>query len=183
MLRYRERAFFARLLLFFGFWLLLLEPESVALPEVGAGIIVGVFAAVAATLLSLRLLPPARRAPRPWPLLLFLLRFAVQSIVAGLDIARRALDPRLPLAPGLLRQPTALPDGTRRALFGAMTGQVPGTLPVGGGEPDHLLIHCLDRHQDVARAFAADEALFLRVLGARAAADPESEPDPERSAP
>jgi multicomponent Na+:H+ antiporter subunit E len=165
MPRYRIRAFFARLLLFFGFWLLLLEPESLALSEVGAGVLVGVCAAVAAALLSLRLLPPARRAPRPWPLFQFLLRFAAQSVVAGLDLARRALDPRLPLAPGLLRLPTALPDGTGRAVFGAMTGQVPGTMPVGGGEPDHLLIHCLDRHQDVARAYAADEALFLRALG------------------
>jgi multisubunit Na+/H+ antiporter MnhE subunit len=32
----------------------------------------------------------------------------MQSLLAGLDVARRALDPRLPVDPGLLRQPTAL---------------------------------------------------------------------------
>jgi multicomponent Na+:H+ antiporter subunit E len=162
---YRIRAFFARLMLFFGFWLLLLEPGSLALAEVGAGLGVGALAAVAATLLSLRLLPPTRRGPRPWPMLRFLLRFVVQSMRSGVDVARLALDPRLPLAPGLSRQPTTLPDGTSRALFGVLMGQVPGTMTVGAGEHDHLLIHCLHRDRDVAGAYAVDEALFRRMLG------------------
>jgi multicomponent Na+:H+ antiporter subunit E len=111
------------------------------------------------------LLPPTRRALRPWPLLLLVLRFARQSMVAGIDVARRALDPRLPLAPGLLRQPTALPGSLSRALFGALSSQIPGTMAVGSGEKDSLLFHSLDRHQDAAQALAADEALLLRVLG------------------
>ena len=158
-----------RFMLLFGFWLLLLEPESLARAAIGVDWTVGVLAGLGAALLSLRLLPPAPGVPRPWPLLRLLLRFLFQSLVAGLDVARRALDPRLPVDPGLLQQPTALPPGTARALFGALTSQVPGTLAVGSmvdpDAPDRLLYHCLDRGQDATRGLAADEALLLRVMG------------------
>lgn len=162
---HRISAFAARSLLFFGFWLLLLEPESLAPAAIGADWAVGVLAALAAALLSLRLLPPVAQTPRPWPLLHYLVRFFMQSLLAGFDVARRALDPRLPLAPGPLIHPTALPKGTTaRTLFGAVSSQVPGTLAVDLDASDHLLYHCLYGPQEAARGLAADEALFLRML-------------------
>lgn len=172
----RSRALVARSLLLFGFWMLLLQPDSLAPADVGVDWLVGALASVGAGLLSLRLLPPVRRRPHPGPLLRYLLRFWVQSLLGGLDVARRALDPRLPVDPGLLRQPTALPGGISRALFGAVTSQVPGTLAVGAGEPRHLLYHCLDQGQDVTRALATDEALFRRIIDARD--PPERQPPP-----
>jgi multicomponent Na+:H+ antiporter subunit E len=126
--------------------------------------------------LSLRLVPPSPSTPRPWPLLRLGLRFLIQSLLAGLDVARRALDPRLPMSPSLLRQPTALTPGPRRALFGALTSQVPGTLAVGSGDRDALLYHCLDHPQDAARGLATDEALFLAGLGADLTAPRERRP-------
>jgi multicomponent Na+:H+ antiporter subunit E len=173
---HRPRAFVIRSLLFFGFWLLLLEPKSLALAAIGVDWAVGALAALAAAALSLRLLPAAPRGPRPWLLLRYLLRFLGQSLAAGLDVARRALDPRLPVGPVLLRQPTALPPGTARALFGAVTSQVPGTLCIGAGDADELLYHCLDNGPDAARALARDEALLRDVLGAGGprAAEPRS---------
>lgn len=161
---HRPLAFVIRSLLLFGFWLLLLEPESLAPVAIGVDWAVGALTALAAAALSLRLLPPAPRAPRLGALLKYLLRFLVQSLLAGLDVARRALDPRLPIEPGLLSQPTSLPPGAGRTLFGALTSQVPGTLAVDLDDPDRLLYHCLDRHQDATRGLTADEALFLRVL-------------------
>jgi multicomponent Na+:H+ antiporter subunit E len=169
MSSYRLIAFVLRSALLFGFWLLLLEPGSFSLAAIGVDLAVGAVAAVCAALLSLRLLPPGRGAPRPLPLLRLVMRFLMQSLVAGLDVARRALDPRLPLHPGLVRHRTALPPGTGQALFGALTSQVPGTLAVRSERSGELLYHCLDLRQDVARGLAADEAMFLRVWGARSA--------------
>jgi len=153
-------------MLLLGLWLLLLEPESWSVPMIGLDWTVGAVAAVGAALLSLRLLPPSFQTPRPWPLLRLALRFLTQSVLAGLDVTRRALDPRLPLRPALVHQPTRLPHGMARALFGALTSQVPGTLAVDIDAPGELLYHCLDQHQDVGRSLAADEALFLAVSGA-----------------
>lgn len=171
---HRPHAFAARSLLLFGLWLLLLEPDSLAPAAVGVDWLVGALAAAAAALLSLRLLPPAPRGPRAWPLVRYLLRFSMQSLLGGLDVARRALDPRLPLDPGLFAQPTALRGATRRALFGALTSHVPGTLAVDLDDPERLLYHSLDQGQDAARGLTADEALFLTVLGGRDRSDGES---------
>lgn len=172
----RPRAFVIRSLLLFGFWLLLLEPESLAPAAIGVDWAVGALTALAAAALSLRLLPPAPRAPRLPALLRYLLRFLVQSLLAGLDVARRALDPRLPIDPGLLRQPTSLPPGAVRTLFGALTSQVPGTLAVDLDDPGRLLYHCLHSPQDAARGLTVDEALFRRVLGSGAAKDGDERP-------
>jgi hypothetical protein len=60
---HRPRALVARSLLLFGFWLLLLEPDSLSPAEIGVDLFVGAFAAFAAALVSLRLLPPAARGP------------------------------------------------------------------------------------------------------------------------
>lgn len=163
--RHYLHAFVLRVLLLFGFWLLLLEPDFLSLADTGLDWAVGALAAMAGARLSLRLLPPASRALRPWPLLRFMLRYLGQSLVGGADVARRALDPRLPVDPGLLRQPTALPGGMSRALFSAVTSQVPGTLAVGSDDDEYLRYHCLDQGQDVAGGLARDEALFLQILG------------------
>ena len=165
MTLHRPIGFVLRSMLLFGLWLLLLEPESFALGDIGPDWAVGAVTAGCAALLSMRLLPPARHQLRLWPLLRFVVRFLVQSLLAGLGVARRALDPRLPVAPGLLRQPTALPEGTLRALFGAVSSQVPGTICVDSAGRDLLLYHCLDQGPEAARALAADEALLLKALG------------------
>jgi multicomponent Na+:H+ antiporter subunit E len=166
-------SFTFRCTLLFGFWLLLLEPEHLDLGSIAVDWAVGAIAAVLAALLSLRLLPPLATTPRPWPSVRFLSRFLFQSLGAALDVTRRAFDPRLPVRPCLLRQPTRLPGGGVRALFGALTSQVPGTLAVDSGERDRLLYHCLDRPEYAARELAKDEALFLKAIGQTASGGPE----------
>jgi multicomponent Na+:H+ antiporter subunit E len=83
-----------RWLVFLGTWFVLYGPDLAALP-------VGVGAAVAATWTSLRLLPPGSFHPQLGSLFVLALRFVWQSVVAGIDVARRALEPRLPLRPGV----------------------------------------------------------------------------------
>ena len=81
----------------------------------------GIIAIVAATWASLRLLPPrgARLAPVALARLAF--RFFRQSIVAGIDVAWRALDPRLPLRPGFVAYRARLPAGPALNAFCALT--------------------------------------------------------------
>lgn len=168
----RVFSFGLRSAFFFGFWLLLLQPESNTPGAVALDWAVGAATAVCAALLSLRIAPPRVMVPRPWPLARLLTRFLIQSLFGGFDVARRALDPRLPIRPSLLRHPTALREGGFRALFGAVTSQVPGTLAISSAEPGELLYHCLDRPQDAAAGLATDEVLFIKALGPAAADSP-----------
>jgi multicomponent Na+:H+ antiporter subunit E len=126
----------------------------------------GIVAALAATWTSLQLLPPGTARLQPRALTEFALRFLLQSILAGIDVARRALDPRLPLRPGFVRYPTGLPIGARRNTFTTVTSLLPGTLPVGADARGAVVIHCLDTGQSVAAQLAAEEAMLVRVIGA-----------------
>ena len=118
-----------------------------------------------ATWASLRLLPAGPWSFHPVALTQLVLRFLRQSIVAGVEVAWRALDPRLPLRPGFVVYRTQLPPGSMRNAFCTMTSLLPGTLPSGIDENDGLVIHCLDITQPVAEQLATEEALLVQALG------------------
>src|SRR5215470_5502178 len=149
-------AVIARAAWFLGLWLVLAGADPADLPAAALAI-------VAATWASLRLLPPggARRAPVAVARLA--VRFLYQSVVAGLDVARRALDPRLPLRPGFVTYPTGFAPGAARNVFTTLTSLLPGTVPA-GDEGGNLLYHCLDVDQPVVPQLAAEEAALSRVL-------------------
>jgi multicomponent Na+:H+ antiporter subunit E len=84
--------------------------------------------------------------------------------VAGVDVARRALDPRLPLRPGFTTVPVGIPPGLVRSAFVAITCLLPGTVAV-GEDTGRILYHCLDTDQPVATQVADEEAALRRVLG------------------
>jgi len=130
-----------------------------------ADLFVGLLAAVIVAWVSLRLLPPATIRLRPAALAKLLLRFLYQSIVAGVDVAWRALDPRLPLRPGYVVYRPRLPPGTMRNTFCTMTSLLPGTLPCGLDGGGGLIVHCLDETQPVTEQLAAEEALLTSALG------------------
>jgi len=139
-------------------WLILAGTNPVDLPA-------GVAAALAATWVSLRLTPPGDRASvRPFKATRYVLRFLSQAIVAGTDVAWRALDPRLPLQPGFVTFRTRLPAGGEREAFCAITSLLPGTLPA-AASADELIIHCLDVNQPVVAQLTAEEARFIAMLG------------------
>lgn len=144
---------------FFCLWL--------AIAGAGAGdLLVGLGAAATATWASLLLLPPGQWSLRPVALAGFALRFLRQSIVAGVDVASRALDPRLPLRPGFVIYKTKLSPGLTLNAFCTVTSLLPGTLPCGLDESGGVIIHCLDASQPVAEQLAAEEALLVDALGA-----------------
>src|SRR5262249_28006828 len=124
---------------------------------------VGIIAAAAATWVSLRLLPPGLTRLALPALGRLALRFLCQSVLAGADVAWRALHPRLPLRTGFLPYPVGFPPGTLRNTFASLTSLLPGTVPA-ADERDQLVYHCLDVDQPVVLHLAAEEAALSRVL-------------------
>lgn len=126
---------------------------------------VGLAAAAAATWTSLRLLPPGKIHLQPLALAEMGLRFPLQAIAAGADVARRALDPELPLHPGFMVYPVNLPAGPLRSSFGLLTSLLPGTLPSGSDETGAFYVHCIDTDQPVAAELGVNEGLLRRACG------------------
>jgi multicomponent Na+:H+ antiporter subunit E len=147
----------ARAAAFLALWLVLAGADVADLPAAAVAV-------VAATWASLRLLPPGSSRLSPSALAKLTLRFAYQSVAAGVDVAWRALDPRLPLRPGFVRYPVRFPPGAARNAFTTLTSLLPGTVPA-GAERGLIVYHCLDVEQPVTSQLAAEEAVLARALG------------------
>jgi multicomponent Na+:H+ antiporter subunit E len=143
---------------FFVFWLILCGTKP-------ADLVVGALTAIAATWVSLLLLPAGEWSLSVVALARLMLRFPLQSITAGIDVAWRAFDPRLPLRPGFVVYRSRLAPGTARNAFTTLTSLLPGTLPCGFDVRGDLVIHCLDVDQPVIEQLGAEEVLLLEVLG------------------
>jgi multicomponent Na+:H+ antiporter subunit E len=122
----------------------------------------GLAAAACATAVSLHV-APGRFRPSPTGLLAFAGRFLSQSLSAGIDVARRAFAPDVPLRTGFVEHHTAIPDGAAREALAAVMSLQPGTLPVRKAG-DVMTIHCLDTSRPVADQLATDEASFRGVF-------------------
>ncbi len=124
---------------------------------------VGITAAAAATWASAALWPPEGRLS-PSGIARFLMRFLMQSVNAGIDVARRACARRVDLKPGFVTCRSAVPAGMARDASCAVMSLQPGKLPVAVAADGTLLVHCLDLREPVAEQLAADEAAFCDVL-------------------
>ncbi len=147
----------ARFVFFIGVWLAIANWNKEDIP-------IGVAASALAVLISLSLLPPTTIRPRLAPLVKLNLRFLSSSILAGVDVARRALLPRLDLNPGFVAVHFTLPPGVTRNTFLVYSSLQPGTLPT-SAEGEMLHVHGLDILLPIAASIEADEALFEKALG------------------
>ncbi|MGH6623416.1 MAG: Na+/H+ antiporter subunit E [Burkholderiaceae bacterium] len=145
-----------RTLGFLALWVVLIGPGLLDLA-------VGVFAAAAAAWTSLRLTPPVPSRLRWSAVLAVLPYFLWKSLLAGADVAWRALAWRVRVNPGFITYPVALEVGTPRTFFAMFTSLMPGTLPC-ADEAGGLVYHCLDIERAVAADLAKDEALLAATL-------------------
>jgi multicomponent Na+:H+ antiporter subunit E len=141
---------------FFLLWLVLIGADPKHWPF-------GIVAACAATFASARLWPVSTGLSFAG-VARFTLRFLPQSVMAGLDVARRAFAADPGLHPGFVAHETALPPGMARDGMTAVMSLQPGKLPVGLADQGDLLVHCLDTRQPVAAEMAADEAAYQRMF-------------------
>jgi multicomponent Na+:H+ antiporter subunit E len=123
-----------------------------------------VFLLALAAALALR--PPRAWKVSPGGLLRFLPWFALQSFLGGVDVARRAFDPRLPLRPGFLDHRLRVDEGTPRLFFVGALSLLPGTLSVRIDEgTDALRVHALDAGPDVPARLRELEARVADLFG------------------
>jgi multicomponent Na+:H+ antiporter subunit E len=148
-----------------GLWLLL-NPGDHASWVIGAP---AVLAGVAVALLI-----PA--GPRHVPSLSGALRFAVYfaraTVIGSVDVARRALRPRMALSPGFFVYATRLPPGAPMILFTNVLSLLPGTLAADLRDGS-VVVHCIDVTQDIGADLTELEErigdLFRLDLAAREA--------------
>ncbi|HEY0334175.1 MAG TPA: Na+/H+ antiporter subunit E [Stenotrophomonas sp.] len=160
-LRRRRRPAFGtaamRALGFFIVWIVLMPSAK------PADLTCGAVATLLATWTSLRLMPPSQGHLRFAALLMLVPHFLWQSVLAGLDVARRALHPRMPMNPGLVECPLAFPPGMTLNTFATITSLLPGSVPC-GQKPGVLVYHCLDRGLPNLEQLKKEEQLFARAL-------------------
>lgn len=146
----RRQAIAGRALAFFLLWLVLTQSIK------PADVIIGLLTAGSATWLSLRLLPSVSGYVDFRRFALLFPHFIRASVMAGIDVARRALDPRMPLHCDLVDYRPDFPTGLARNTFATFTSLMPGTVPVDDSEQT-LTYHCLDTTQPVAVQLRAEE--------------------------
>jgi multicomponent Na+:H+ antiporter subunit E len=151
-----RRAFAWRTAAYLALWIVLMGIEPV-------DVVVGAITAALAAWVSLRLWPPESLRLRPLAMLGLLPHFLWQSVIAGVDVARRAFSPRMRLAPGFITYRPRFAPGPARNAFTAYTSLLPGTVPC-GDEDGAVVYHCLDVGQPVAEQLAAEEAHLARCL-------------------
>lgn len=94
----------------------------------------------------------------------FLPWFLYQSLVGATDVAIRAFRPRLPLHPGLVRQPLRLPSGTCQVMLANVVSMLAGTLSA-NLEGDDLVIHTLDQRRDMEAMVRDLEPRIAAIFG------------------
>jgi multicomponent Na+:H+ antiporter subunit E len=161
--RWRWRSLLARGLLFGGLWWVLTE---------GAlhGLVLSLASVVLAAMASMALVPPGAWRWRVGGLLRFVPFFLWQSAQGGIDVARRAFHPRLPIQPGTLVFPLRLPPGPARAFFAGTLSLLPGTVST-ELRGDTVHIHTLDERMPVAETLRRLEARVAALFGEEQASE------------
>lgn len=126
----------------------------------------GVVAAAMASAISQRLgsIDMARFSPRG--LIRFLPYFANVSVRGGIDVARRAFLPSMPLAPGVVDYELRVEPGEAAAVFfGAVISLIPGTLCVEIDRTNTVVVHVVDLGGDYGVELERLERRVAAVFG------------------
>lgn len=142
---------------FFLLWMVLMQSGKTA------DLAIGLLTSIGATWVSLRLVAPRTGCLLFGQLLALLPHFLWESVLAGIDVARRALDPKLPLRPGFVTCPLGFPPGYARNTFATITSLLPGSVPADETEAE-LIYHCLDTAAPVVEQLWKEERLLAKAL-------------------
>lgn len=113
-------------------------------------LLIGVVTVAVGALFGTWVVPGRPHAWRPLRLFRFTRYFLWSSFAGGLDVAWRALQPRLTIHPTWLRYRLSLPPGQPRTLMVSMLSLLPGTLSAELQDDDILLVHALDGSDEQA---------------------------------
>lgn len=90
--------------------------------------------------------------------------FLAQSVRGGVDVAARALHPRMPIRPGTILYRLRLPEGPSRAFFVVALSLLPGTLSA-RLEGQVLRVHLLHRGVPAEEKLAELEVRVAALFG------------------
>lgn len=130
--------------------------------------LIGIPVVLLATLVSVVLLPPSS-----WSLpglVRFIPFFLWRSLYGGVDVARRALHPALPISPRLFNHSWRLPPGLPRVLMANTVSLLPGTLSAELDE-HQLRVHVLDQTGTFAKDLTLIEARVAGLFGLKLVTD------------
>jgi multicomponent Na+:H+ antiporter subunit E len=154
---YPLKGFFLRLISFIIAWWAFTESD-------GRDAYVGAVVVLLATLISLYILPPHawKWNVRAW--FAFIPYFLGQSFLGGLDVARRAFQPRLPIQPEIKQYPLRLPPGLPAVVLAWTVSLLPGTasIELNGKE---LLVHVLNDDATFHNTMRQLEERVARLFG------------------
>jgi len=140
-----------------GAWWMLTAPE-------GGGRMAGVVAVLLGVLLHAALGGSRRVRLRPVGLISFLPFFVDQSVRGGVDVARRAMAPGLPVSPGFIDYRVGLPEGPSMAFFVNCISLLPGTFSA-QLEGRVIRVHLLARSGEVVERLDALEKKVAGLFG------------------
>ena len=153
--RNRETSLLVRLAFFAGLWSLL----------TGGGWnswVVGIPTVIIAASSSVALLPATSIV---WlELLRFVPFFLWRSLLGGLDVARRTLQPTMPISPALVNYRLRLPAGLAQVLMLNTVSLLPGTLAA-DVKGDCATLHLLDATSNWEADIEAVEQRVARLFG------------------
>lgn len=115
--------------------------------------VVGIPMVIIATYVSVKLLPPLNFSVVGT--LRFIPFFISHSFYGGLDVAKRAIFPRMAISPDMIDYKTQLPSEASRVMMANVISLLPGTL-VAEMHQDKFRIHILDHSSDLI-----DELMLL----------------------
>lgn len=128
----------------------------------------GAVAVALATWLSLRLYPVGQPHVRAWRAAVFAPMLLARGFLGGLDVARRALDPRLPVRPGWMRLRLRQGFAPANVLLGGVMSILPGSLAAGPDEGT-MNVHMLNAEIDASESLAREERRIHWLFGLTAA--------------
>jgi multicomponent Na+:H+ antiporter subunit E len=155
----------SRAMLFALLWLVLAGTDPLSW-------VVGLPAVLLATYAAARLSTRVGADPRPMRLLAFAPFFVWESILGGLDVARRVLGPRVHIDPALISYRLRLRDPAAQVVFLDSISLLPGTLTADFRD-GVAQVHALDRDASVVNGLKRLEPRIARLFGERLDGEPE----------
>jgi len=153
-IKVRGASLLSRGLLFSLIWWILTDGAVVSW-------VIGVPAVLLAVAASVALVSPM---PVVWSeILRFVPFFLWHSLLGGMDVARRAFQPAMPIDPDLVAYPLRLPPGLSQVFMANTVSLLPGTLSA-ELEQNVLKVHVLDRRKDFLAEFNAVEQRVARIF-------------------
>lgn len=151
-----------RIVIFATFWLALTGGATDALYHGAPAVLLAVW-------ISLWLYPATQPGIRPGWALLYVPHLLLRGFWGGIDVARRVLDPRLPVRPGWFLVPLSTNSVEVNAVLGGVVSVLPGSLAA-GVRSGALEVHVLDIDDFDTRSVEAEERRVLRMFGVPVAA-------------